>query len=195
MLLVRSIRNMSCCARGRAVVLPGPGSSMYLEERDVQHATREDVVVKVSACGVCHRDVLDFKGAFPFMNTPTVLGHEVCGVVESIGPDVKGLEVGDRVVSLHWAACGSCLGCASGDTTRCQNPRDFLALTADGGYATHVTSSFRGWVRHVEWLVNGLTTPCMHSLNPLPAPRAHRQAPVRYHRVVRTRGRQLRPPQ
>ena len=59
--------------------------------------------MKVAACAVAYRDVLDRKGAFPFIKQPTVLGHEFAGVVAAVGPDSREFEIGQRVVSLHWA--------------------------------------------------------------------------------------------
>lgn len=54
------------------------------------------------------------QGAFPFMQRPTVLGHEVAGVVDKVGPGVERLAVGQRVASLHWASCGQCASCRYG---------------------------------------------------------------------------------
>ena len=59
--------------------------------------------MKVAACAVAYRDVLDRKGAFPFIKQPTVLGHEFAGVVAAVGPDSREFQIGQRVVSLHWA--------------------------------------------------------------------------------------------
>jgi NADPH:quinone reductase-like Zn-dependent oxidoreductase len=97
----------------RAVVLPEPGAAETLQyqRRSVPqlsgyaggaaHAAR----VRVISCAVAFRDILDRTGAFPFMQRPTVLGHEFAGVVESVGEAAAaaGLSAGDRVVSLHWA--------------------------------------------------------------------------------------------
>ena len=51
------------------------------------------------------------QGAFPFMQKPTVLGHEIAGVVEKVGTGVERLHVGQKVASLHWASCGQCPAC------------------------------------------------------------------------------------
>ena len=84
--------------------------------------------------------------AFPFINRPTVLGHEIAGVVVEAG-DAAPLKVGDRVVSLHWASCGSCEACLDGRTTHCSSGWDsFLALTTDGGYAEYVRTGASAFV-------------------------------------------------
>jgi D-arabinose 1-dehydrogenase-like Zn-dependent alcohol dehydrogenase len=90
----------------RAVVLPAPSqSSQALQMRSipVDMPTGRQVLVKVAACAVAYRDILDRKGAFPFIKQPTVLGHEFAGVVAAAGPDAHEFCVGQRVVSLHWA--------------------------------------------------------------------------------------------
>jgi NADPH:quinone reductase-like Zn-dependent oxidoreductase len=62
-----------------------------------------EILVKVAACAVAFRDILDRKGAFPFIKKPTILGHEFAGVVAALGPDAREFQIGQRVVSLHWA--------------------------------------------------------------------------------------------
>jgi S-(hydroxymethyl)mycothiol dehydrogenase len=77
-----------------------------------------EAVVTIQACGVCHTDLHYREGGinddFPFL-----LGHEASGVVESVGPDVTGLEPGDFVV-LNWrAVCGECRACTRGEPWYC----------------------------------------------------------------------------
>ena len=93
----------------RRVVLPKPGPPSAfvhetLEEEDLSGIALEnrEVEVQVAACAVAYRDLIDRSGGFPFMNEPTVLGHEFSGRVTKVGAN-SSLEVGDRVVSLHWA--------------------------------------------------------------------------------------------
>ncbi len=86
------------------IVVPDPGPG--------------EALVKVQACGVCHTDLHYREGGinddFPFL-----LGHEAAGLVEAIGPDVRGLEVGDFVV-LNWrAVCGTCRSCRRGRPQIC----------------------------------------------------------------------------
>src|SRR5438477_1490487 len=88
----------------RDVVVPDPGPG--------------EARVRVQACGVCHTDLHYREGAindeFPFL-----LGHEAAGIVEEIGPDVTGVQVGDFVV-LNWrAVCGTCRACRRGEPQYC----------------------------------------------------------------------------
>ncbi len=78
-----------------------------------------EVRVKVAACGVCHTDLHVLKGevAFP---TPSVLGHEVSGVVDAIGPGVTNVDVGDRVVCSFIMPCGACAYCVRGREDLCE---------------------------------------------------------------------------
>ena len=90
----------------RAVVLPSPSlSPQAFQHRDIPVVLPKgrEVLVKVAACAVAFRDILDRKGAFPFIKQPTVLGHEIAGVVAAVGPDAREFQIGQRVVSLHWA--------------------------------------------------------------------------------------------
>src|SRR5580698_2436090 len=73
--------------------------------------TGSQVVVEVGACGVCHRDLLDREGRFPFLRLPITPGHEAAGRVVAVGPEVTTFRVGDHVASMHRDACGACPPC------------------------------------------------------------------------------------
>ena len=90
----------------KRVVLPAPNTNLVFENVETASAVSlqgRDVEVKVAACAVAYRDIIDRTGGFPFMNQPTVLGHEFSGIVTKVGGDTKNLSVGDKVISLHWA--------------------------------------------------------------------------------------------
>ena len=80
----------------RAHVLRSTGEALVLEDLAQAEPQAGEVLVRVAACGVCHTDLHVITGevAFP---TPGVLGHEISGWVEALGPGVEGLSVGDRV--------------------------------------------------------------------------------------------------
>ncbi len=79
-----------------------------------------EVLVKVSACGVCHTDlhVMKAEVAFP---TPAVMGHEISGTVAALGPGVKGPAVGSKVVSAFIMPCGFCTPCGAGRDDLCDS--------------------------------------------------------------------------
>lgn len=96
---------------------------------------RDELLLRVSACGVCHTELDEIEGRTPPPRLPIVLGHQVAGRVLSTGDDVTGFQVGDRVgVAWIFSACGRCPACLAGDENLCP---DFRATgrDANGGYA------------------------------------------------------------
>src|SRR5215204_3138440 len=108
----------------RAAVLHAAGGSMTIEQVPVPKPRAGEVLVKVAACGVCHTDLHVIKGevAFPM---PCVLGHEISGTVEALGPNVQGPQPGTRVVAAFIMPCGACRFCAQGRDDLCET---FFAL-------------------------------------------------------------------
>src|SRR5919204_5623749 len=96
----------------QAAVLAAPNAPLALERIPVPTPRRGEILVKVTACGVCHTDLHVIKGevAFP---TPAVLGHEISGTVAALGEGVEGLEPGAPVVGTFIMPCGACDACLS----------------------------------------------------------------------------------
>jgi S-(hydroxymethyl)glutathione dehydrogenase/alcohol dehydrogenase len=76
-----------------------------------------DVIVRVTASGVCHSDLANIDGTLPAQRL--VLGHEGTGIIEMVGSDVSGLHVGDRVIGSFVPACGACWYCLRGQSNLC----------------------------------------------------------------------------
>ena len=94
--------------------------------------------IRVQACGVCHSDVLTVQGLMP-VEYPRIPGHEVIGVVDAIGPGVKGWSVGARAgVGWFGGSCGYCGHCRRDSAFACENVHAVTGVTRDGGYATHM---------------------------------------------------------
>jgi propanol-preferring alcohol dehydrogenase len=74
-----------------------------------------EVRVKVLTCGVCRTDIHIAEGDLPLHKSPIILGHEIVGVVDAVGPNVGRFSVGDKV-GVYWlySACGKCKYCLSG---------------------------------------------------------------------------------
>jgi D-arabinose 1-dehydrogenase-like Zn-dependent alcohol dehydrogenase len=122
----------------RAVQVSSPGGEFELVEREVPQPGRGEVLVRVQACGVCHSDSLAKEGHFPGVPSPIVPGHEIAGVIESLGEDVHGWEAGRRVgVGWFGGNCGYCEPCRRGDLIGCEN-MGIPGITFDGGYADYV---------------------------------------------------------
>jgi D-arabinose 1-dehydrogenase-like Zn-dependent alcohol dehydrogenase len=125
----------------RAVVLrePGPPESLRLDADYPRPTLRPGcAIVRVEAEGVCHRDVVERRGGFPFIKRPVVPGHEFAGRIVELAADVTHLHVGQHVVNLHRAPCGACPACMRGNETRCQRALEVFGLSVDGGYAEYV---------------------------------------------------------
>lgn len=93
------------------------------------------VRVRVAACGVCHTDLHEIEGELTLPRLPLVIGHQVVGVVDQVGPGVDAEMIGRRVGSawLH-ETCGECRFCGAGTENLCREAR-FTGFDADGGYA------------------------------------------------------------
>ena len=98
------------------------------------------VLIEVGACGVCHRDLIDRGGRFPWLQIPITPGHEAAGTITAVGDGVTEFAVGDRVATLHRDHCGQCEACTAGNTSLCPNALHVFGLIVDGGYATHMTA-------------------------------------------------------
>jgi propanol-preferring alcohol dehydrogenase len=98
-----------------------------------------EILIAVSACGVCHTELDEIEGRTPPPVLPVILGHQVVGRVASLGPGAVRFRIGDRVGVgwIHWA-CGVCDACRTGNENIC---RQFRATGRDvnGGYAEFMT--------------------------------------------------------
>lgn len=108
----------------RAAVLEQFGSPLVVGELDLAEPRAGEVLVRLTACGVCHTDMYTASGVDPSGYAPTVLGHEGAGVVERIGPEVHSLTPGDHVVTLFSPQCRECVHCLSTETNLCLAIRD-----------------------------------------------------------------------
>jgi D-arabinose 1-dehydrogenase-like Zn-dependent alcohol dehydrogenase len=105
---------------------------------EIPRPVGDRVLVQIQACGVCHRDLIDRDGRFPFQQLPIVPGHEAAGVIVDVGPEVRDLRVGDHVGTMHRDACGECPACARGESSLCAAAAWVFGILADGGYARHL---------------------------------------------------------
>jgi alcohol dehydrogenase len=130
-------------AKMRAVQVPYAGGPLELVERDIPEPTSGMVRIKVQACGVCHSDSVTKDGLFPGIQYPRIPGHEVIGVVDSLGPNVPRWKVGQRVgVGWNGGYCGYCDTCRRGNFFACETSTDVTGLTRDGGYAEYLVTPY-----------------------------------------------------
>ncbi len=132
--------------KSQAIV--APGEPLQEVESPTPEPQGSEVLVKVTACGVCHSDVHIHDGYFDLgggnklplsakESLPHTMGHEIAGEVVALGPDAKGVSVGDRRVVYPWIGCGKCPTCEKGDEHYCRAPAN-LGVTRPGGYSDYV---------------------------------------------------------
>ena len=99
----------------------------------------EEVLVKISACGVCHTELDEIEGRTPPPHFPIIPGHQVIGSVEATGSKTDTLRIGDRVgIGWIYSACGSCKFCLAGNENLCYHFKA-TGRDANGGYAQYMT--------------------------------------------------------
>ena len=103
----------------KAAVCREFGKPLVIEEIDLDPPQAGEIKVKMAACAICHSDILYMEGAWGG-TLPAVYGHEAAGVVEEVGPGVKGIAVGDHVVVTLIRSCGGCHFCAQGEQVLCE---------------------------------------------------------------------------
>ena len=132
----------------RAAVLraPGPPEAFVLEEVPRPVPRGDEVLVKVEACGVSSRDVVERKGIYRRdVSFPLIIGLEIAGVVTEIGAQARALSVGDRVCSKAFSSCGDCRYCRTGRESTCRRRRPVR-----GGYGEYTALPEDALVRFPE---------------------------------------------
>ncbi|MGV4981933.1 zinc-dependent alcohol dehydrogenase family protein [Streptomyces sp. NRAIS4] len=104
----------------RAVVFEQFGELAEIRDVPEPEPAEHGVVVRVEATGLCRSDWHGWMGHDPDITLPHVPGHELAGVVESVGSRVTGWRPGDRVTVPFVCACGTCPACAAGDQQVCE---------------------------------------------------------------------------
>jgi D-arabinose 1-dehydrogenase-like Zn-dependent alcohol dehydrogenase len=128
-------------AKMRVAQITRPGGPFEIVERDIPEPGAGWVRIKVQACGICHSDSLVKEGHWPGLQYPRVPGHEVVGIVDSVGADVSQWNAGQRVgVGWHGDHCGYCDACRSGDFFGCRVALLITGISFDGGYADYMTA-------------------------------------------------------
>src|SRR5271165_4816989 len=126
-------------AKMRAMVVHKAGGPLEAEERDIPVPGPEEIRIRVQACGVCHSDAVTIEGGMMPIQYPRVPGHEVIGVVDALGSDIKGWSVGAQAgVGWFGGSCGYCAHCRRDSAFACETMHEISGVTRDGGYATHM---------------------------------------------------------
>ncbi|MDD3593419.1 MAG: alcohol dehydrogenase catalytic domain-containing protein [Candidatus Gastranaerophilales bacterium] len=117
-----------------AVMYYGPNDVRY-EQVDVPEINDDEVLVKVDSALTCGTDIKTYKRGHPVLikTIPSGFGHEFAGTIEQLGKNVRGFNIGDRVVAANSAPCAECFYCKIGEYNLCENI-EFL----NGAYAEYV---------------------------------------------------------
>lgn len=121
----------------QAMVLESAGGPLVLRDREMPQPGPGQILVEITACGVCRTDLHLVDGELPSIAYPRVPGHEIVGRIAAMDRSVKGVQLGQRV-GVPWlgGSCGYCAYCMGGRENLCDGAV-FTGYQIDGGYATH----------------------------------------------------------
>lgn len=108
----------------KALVWNGKNSVKVIETFKPAKIENTDVIVKVTGSTVCGSDLHLLHGAIIELQKGDILGHEFCGIVDSVGPGIQKVKAGDRVVCSFQIACGSCMYCKRKLSSQCEKTND-----------------------------------------------------------------------
>lgn len=130
----------------RALVLHAPGGRFALEEVPEPVAGPGEAVARVIACGA-GLTIQHVKMGRAKVDYPRIIGHEITGVIDAVGPGVRGLAPGDPVTAYFYLTCGRCKWCRTGRETLCENFGGYVGRACDGGYAELVCLPAENYIR------------------------------------------------
>lgn len=119
-------------------IAPVNEHSLTLTDVPVPILGKGEILVKVMACGICHTELDEIEGRLIPLKFPIILGHEIVGEIEKMGPGAGHYQKGDRVgiAWIHWA-CGKCYFCKKGNENLCSQAR-WTGFSVNGGYAQYM---------------------------------------------------------
>ena len=135
----------------RAWAVVENGADLEEMEMPTPEPKGTEILLEVTHCGVCHSDLHIWDGYYDLgggkkmslkdrgVVLPLAMGHEIVGRVTKLGPDAKGVSVGDVRIVFPWLGCGHCERCLAEEDNMCLVSRA-LGVFQNGGYATHVVA-------------------------------------------------------
>lgn len=131
----------------RAVRYHGPRESFHLEDVARPDAGAGEVLVRITASGMCHTELHFKSGLLNLGVRPITMGHEIVGRIEAVGQGVSAERIGERVIVYYYRGCGECAYCRKGEENLCVNMRAEYGFISDGGYADYIAIPARNAVR------------------------------------------------
>jgi propanol-preferring alcohol dehydrogenase len=135
------------------------GAPLRLREQATPQPSGTEVLLEVTAAGICHSDIHFWEGVYDIgggkvmrladrgLKLPLTLGHENVGRVVAVGPEAKGVSIGDARLVYPWIGCGTCAVCRRGDEQLCLKPQ-FVGAFRPGGFSDHLM------VPHPRYLID-----------------------------------------
>ncbi len=130
----------------RALRYHGPKKPLRLEDVPTPDPGPGDVLVRVTAAGICHTELHFLSGLLDLGIAPLTLGHEIVGRIEKVGAGVPPQRVGERTIVYYYVGCGSCAHCLAGEENLCDAIRAEYGFVSDGGFAEYVRAPARNAV-------------------------------------------------
>ena len=121
----------------KAALFYGPGD-IRIEEVKKPTPSGSEILVKVKACAICGTDVRIFKSGHRAITPPHITGHEISGIVEEVGENVKNIKKGNKVAITTEVGCGYCKYCLSGRVNLCNINRRAIGYYYPGGFAEYM---------------------------------------------------------
>ena len=124
-----------------------------VREVEVPALLEDSLLIKVEACAICGSDIRIFRKGDPRATLPRIIGHEIAGVVEQVGKNVKDFKIGERVTVAPGHGCGECKYCKNGMGNVCIHPMPSVGYASSGGFAQYIVPPANvvknGFVNHI----------------------------------------------
>jgi len=129
---------MNVAGTMKSVRYLGPKQDFVLRAVAIPEPAPGQVRVRVEACGMCRTELHLRDGLLDLGRRDFAVGHEIAGVIETLGDGVDAAKLGQRVVVYYYQGCGACRYCRTGEEQLCPQPVSQPGFTSDGGYAEYM---------------------------------------------------------
>ncbi|HXK45379.1 MAG TPA: alcohol dehydrogenase catalytic domain-containing protein, partial [bacterium] len=111
--------------------------NLEILEREIPAPQKGEILIRVKSCAICGTDIKVFHHGHKHIVFPRVTGHELSGIIEKIGSDVRNFREGERVAVAPAIPCGECYYCRRGWQSMCDNLKA-IGYHFDGGFAQYM---------------------------------------------------------